>query len=137
MAKAISPIRLQNELMGSAKVVGALMHRSAAEQIEYWASLGQKVSELVSPQTLLAINAGLMKIAVEPVVDPVVDFDDIVNEVQMRSASGELSQTIANGKTKYQACVSQPGLLDQVTPDGTVTVGMFKEGEFVADRPNG
>ena len=36
MAKAISPIRLQNELMESAKVVGALMHRSAAEQIEYW-----------------------------------------------------------------------------------------------------
>ncbi len=134
MAKAISPIRLQNELMESAKVVGALMHRSAAEQIEYWASLGQKVSELVSPQTLLSINAGLVKIAVEPVVDPVVDFDDILDEVQMRSASGELSQTIANGKTKYQACVSHPGLLEQIEPDGTVTVGMFKNGEFIADQ---
>ena len=57
MAKAISPIRLQNELMVSAKAVGVLMHRSAAEQIEYWASLGQKVSELVSPQTLFFHSA--------------------------------------------------------------------------------
>lgn len=136
MAKAISPIRLQNELMGSAKAVGALMHRSAAEQIEYWASLGQKVSELISPQTLLAINAGLVKIKVEPVVDAVVDFDDILDEVQMRSASGELSQTIANGKTKYQASTSRLGLLEKIGPNGSVIVGMFKNGEFVADIAN-
>ncbi|MCJ8268041.1 MAG: ParD-like family protein [Psychrosphaera sp.] len=136
MAKAISPIRLQNELMESAKAVGALMHRSAAEQIEYWASLGQKVSELISPQTLLSINAGLVKIAVEPVVDSRVDFDDVLGEVQMRSASGELSQIIANGKTKYQASVSHPGLLEQIEPNGTVTVGMFKNGEFVAELSN-
>jgi hypothetical protein len=134
MAKAISPIRIQNELMGSATAVGALMHRSAAEQIEYWASLGQKVSEMLSPQTLLSINAGLVKITVAPAVDPIVDFDDVLGEVQTRSESGELSQTIANGKIKYQASVTRPGLLEQVAPDGTVTVGMFTAGEFVANN---
>ena len=65
-----------------------------------------------------------------------VDFDDVLGEVQMRSASGELSQIIANGKTKYQASVSYPGLLEQIEPNGIVTVGMFKNGEFVADLSN-
>ena len=35
MAKAASPVRLQDELMQAATVTGARLHRSAAEQIEY------------------------------------------------------------------------------------------------------
>ncbi|MFT4927096.1 MAG: hypothetical protein ACI8WB_003202, partial [Phenylobacterium sp.] len=33
---------------------------------------------------------------------------------------------------KYQSSVSHPGLLEQVAPDGSVTIGMFKGGEFLA-----
>ncbi|NQY38231.1 MAG: hypothetical protein HRT37_25495 [Alteromonadaceae bacterium] len=136
MAKAISPIRLQNDLMNSAKVIGALMHRSAAEQIEYWAYLGQKMSDIITPQTLLDINAGLTKISVQPVVDSSVNFDDVLNEVHLRAASGELSQTIANGKIRYQASDSHPGFLEQIAPDGSVTIGLFKAGDFLAVTPN-
>ena len=57
MPKAIPSIILQNDLIKSAKTVGALMNRSAAQQIEYWASLGQKISGLVSPEFLLLIRA--------------------------------------------------------------------------------
>jgi hypothetical protein len=91
------------------------------------------MTKIISPQTLLSINAGLMKTTAEPVVNPIVDFDDVLSEVQTRSESGELSQTIANGKMKYQATVTRPALLEQVKPDGTVTVGMFTAGEFVID----
>ena len=136
MAKAISPIRIQDDLMKSAKVIGALMHRSATEQIEYWAYLGQKVSDIMSPQTLLSINAGLTKISVEPVVDAIVDFDDVLDEVKDRSESGELSQTIANSKIKYQASISHPSLLERIENDGKVTTGIFKNGKFLEVAPN-
>jgi len=53
MAKASSPIRIQSELMSNAAVLGKLHHRSAAEQIEYWASIGQKVESLLDPESLL------------------------------------------------------------------------------------
>jgi len=35
MAKAISPVRLQDDLMQAAKLTGERFHRSSAEQIEY------------------------------------------------------------------------------------------------------
>ena len=41
MAKSPSPVRLQEELMQSATQAGARHHRSAAEQIEYWAEIAQ------------------------------------------------------------------------------------------------
>lgn len=136
MAKAISPIRLQSDLMQSATAVGALMHRSAAEQIEYWASLGQKVSDILSPDVLLTISAGLTKISVSPTVDPVIDFDDVMLEVEMCTNSGELTQTIANNTVKYQVSVNRPNFLEQVQPNGTVIIGYFKNGEFVAEHKN-
>jgi hypothetical protein len=44
MAKAASPIRLQEELMQAAESTAKRFHRSTAEQIEYWADLGRSVS---------------------------------------------------------------------------------------------
>ncbi|MCK5666750.1 MAG: hypothetical protein KAI17_24840, partial [Thiotrichaceae bacterium] len=39
MAKALSPVRLQDDLMKAAKLTGDRFHRSTAEQIEYWADI--------------------------------------------------------------------------------------------------
>ena len=136
MAKANSPIRVQNNLMQSATAIGALMHRSAAEQIEYWASLGQKVSDILSPEVLLSISAGLTKVSVKPTIDPIIDFDDIMQEVEIRSSSDELTKTIANNMIKYQASSHYTGLLEQVKPDGTITLGHFEGGEFVTEQTN-
>ena len=51
-------------------------------------------------------------------VDSSVNFDDVLNEVHLRAASGELSQTIANGKIRYQASDSHPvELIRRINPD--------------------
>lgn len=140
MAKANSPIRVQNNLMQSATAVGALMHRSAAEQIEYWAALGQKLSNTITPESLLCVNAGLMKIKLEPVADANVDFDDIMQTVTTQANSGQLTQSIADGKVKYQLCTSQENqkqaLLEQVSADGTIAIGRFINGEFIEQSAN-
>jgi len=39
--------------MESAALVGARHHRSAAEQIEYWAALGRQVARVLDPDSLL------------------------------------------------------------------------------------
>ena len=136
MAKAASPIRLQKELMESAKQMGALMHRSAAEQIEYWATIGQRVSEHVNPETLLSVKAGLSRIVIEKVADPVIDFDDLISEVDSMREDGSLTQAIAAGQIKYQGSKTHPGFLERVSPDGITTLGVFKNGEFIEVNPN-
>lgn len=44
MAKAKSPIRLDQSLMDSAASVAKVAHRSAAEQIELWADIGRTLT---------------------------------------------------------------------------------------------
>ena len=43
--------------MESAARAGALHHRSAAEQIEYWADLGRRVARVLDPESLLDLAA--------------------------------------------------------------------------------
>ena len=82
MPKSPSPVRLQDELMRSAALVGALHQRSAAQQVEYWASLGRSVAELLDPEQLLAVQSGLARLRVEPIrvvaVDPAAVFATMV-----------------------------------------------------------
>lgn len=38
-------VRLSNEIVNAAKTVGAVMHRSDASQIEFWAEIGKIAEE--------------------------------------------------------------------------------------------
>jgi ParD-like antitoxin of type II bacterial toxin-antitoxin system len=129
MAKAASPIRLERSLMEAASLASKPMHRSAAEQIEYWADIGRKVSKVVDPDALLAINAGLVKLTLEPTAAININADDVFANLVRNRDSGALSEAIAANAIRYQAS-SQPGLLEQVHPDGKVVVGEFLNGEF-------
>ena len=131
MAKANSPIRLQQELMQAAESTARRFHRSTAEQIEYWATLGQSVSTTRDPDILLSIKSGLAKLNVEPVlgapIDPSVVFDDL----EAQRASGSLAQNVSSSSVRYQASTTHPGFLESITQHGEVTVGKFVNGEFV------
>ena len=50
MAKAASPIRLQQDLMQAAETTAKRFHRSTAEQVEYWAELGRSVAATLDPE---------------------------------------------------------------------------------------
>jgi hypothetical protein len=55
-----SPTRIDDELYASAKVVGSLMSRSAAQQIGHWARVGRELeaAESVSHRDIEAVLAG-------------------------------------------------------------------------------
>ncbi|WP_317928588.1 TA system antitoxin ParD family protein [Halioxenophilus sp. WMMB6] len=130
MAKASSPVRLQAELMEAASRSGKLAHRSAAEQVEYWASIGRTVGNLLTPQALLALRSGLAQVKVEPIVGQPVDSEALFASLDQQRASGELSQAISSNQFRYQASHQHPGLLERVAPDGQITIGQFHNGEF-------
>lgn len=130
MSKAVSPVRLQEDLMQAAKATGAAFHRSSAEQIEYWADLGRKVSDVLDPSVLLAVKAGFCRITVEETTPVTVDADDVFATLERKRADGSLSAEIANGHVRYQASRHHPGMLERVSPDGTVETGTFVNGVF-------
>lgn len=130
MAKASSPVRLQAELMEAASRSGQLSHRSTAEQVEYWASIGQTVGNQLSPEALLAVRTGLARVKVEPVDSQPLDPEQVFARLEQQRDSGQLAQDLAKKGIRYQASRQHPGLLEQIDTDGQITVGQFHNGEF-------
>lgn len=131
MAKATSPVRLQDDLMQAAKLTGERFHRSTAEQIEYWADIGRKVSKVLDPDTLLSISTGLTQVKVEPIYGKPIDPDDVFNLLESQRQQGTLTQTVTSSTIKYQSSLDHPGYLERIDQQGNVSVGQFKNGEFV------
>jgi len=118
--------------MQSATISGKRFHRSAAEQVEYWADIGRRVSDVLDPDTLISITTGLARLKVEPVYGEPVDPDDIFLTLEQQRRNGSLTQTVTSSTVKYQASLSNPGYLERVGQDGKITVGQFKNGEFIS-----
>ena len=131
MGKALSPVRLQDDLMQAAKLTGERFHRSTAEQIEYWADIGRKVSKVLDPDTLLSISTGLTRVKVEPIYGKPIDPDDVFNRLDAQRQQGTLTQAVTSSAIKYQSSLVHPGYLERIDQQGNVSVGQFKNGEFV------
>ena len=130
MAKAASPVRLQSELMEAASVTGRQMHRSAAEQIEYWASLGRSVAKLVDPNKLLAVSTGMAEINIVPITSAALNPDDVFKNLERSRELGSLAKAVTESNITYQASRSHPGQLEQIDENGKLTVGRFADGVF-------
>lgn len=130
MPKAASPIRLDESLMSEATLTASTLHRSAAEQVEYWADIGRKVSNVVDPEILLEVQSGLATLHVEKTSPVTVDPDALFEKLDHDRKTGALSQAIAAGGVRYQASSNSPGTLEAVYTDGRVETGVFVNGEF-------
>lgn len=130
MAKAHSPLRLDASLVEQAKLSGKHLHRSTAEQIEYWADIGRSVSKIITPETLLQLYAGLVKVKIEPVAGQTVDPDDLFNTLEEDRVSGCFQDSITSSVLRYQASAVHLGMLEQIDSDGKVSVGQFENGQF-------
>merc|ERR1711916_220622 len=117
-------------LMEAAVRSGKLCHRSAAEQVEYWASIGRTVGNLLTPDAILAVRSGLAQVKIEPVTSQPVDADQVFASLNNQRNSGELAERISAGNVRYQASRQHPGLLEQINPNGSVVIGQFRNGLF-------
>jgi hypothetical protein len=130
MPKAVSPVRLQQELMQRATLTGARHQRSAAEQIEYWATLGQQVAGVLDPDKLLDVLTGLSTLTVVPIATSAVDPEQAFAALEQQRRSGQLSQSVSGASLRYQASRERPGLLEEIKPNGMRRLGHFRGGLF-------
>lgn len=135
MAKSASPVRLQEDLMRSASLAGARQHRSAAQQIEYWAALGRAVADHLDPDRLLAVQAGLARLTVEPVTASPLVAEKVFTALEADRAGGALRDAVSSASVRYQASVACPGLLERIDADGQRSVGRFIHGVFQPCNP--
>lgn len=131
MVKASSPVRLQNDLMVAAEHEAALSNRSAAEQVEHWASLGQMLSAMLTPEQIRAIADHLAAIEVVPTMMPAVDPGVLFDRVASRHAAGASPDRLLGQGVRFQACRSRPGLIERIDEAGRATAGRFVDGRFV------
>ncbi len=131
MAKAASPIRLQEELMQAAESTAKRFHRSTAEQIEYWADLGRSVSSTLDPDVLLSVLSGLTIIKTEPVISLPIAPDDVFDALEKDRKARTLQNTVTSSAVRYQASLEHPGYLEQIDPNGNITMGRFEHGQFI------
>jgi hypothetical protein len=137
MVKSASPVRLQQDLMEKAALAGARQHRSAAEQIEYWAALGRQVAGVMDPDTLLDVLSGLAALKVVPVAGVTVDPEQAFAALENGRLSGLLATAVSGSSLCYQAAPAKPGWLEQINPDGKRTLGRFLNGVFEPLEDNG
>ena len=128
MPKSALPVRLQQALMQSAALAGARQHRNAAEQIEYWATLGQQVAGMLDPDKLLDVASGLAAVKVEPITTAAVAPEQAFAALEQQRRSGQLSQSVSGESLRYQASKAQPGLLEEIKPNGNRRLGRFRDG---------
>lgn len=72
-------IRLSTKLLQDAAIHGKVWNRSTAQQIEFWASIGQATAPFLSPKHIVAIGQGLAHIKVEVALSidtPSQEFED-------------------------------------------------------------
>jgi len=131
MPKAASPVRLEDSLMRSATLAGERQHRSAAEQIEYWATLGREVAGVLDPDKLLDVRSGLAALQVVPVTAAPVATKQVFAALEQQRSSGRLSQAVSQAVLRYQASAEHPGCLEEINADGSRRLGHFRDGVFV------
>jgi len=131
MAKANSPVRLQDDLMQAAKLTGERFHRSSAEQIEYWADLGRKVSTVLDPDVISSIAMGLTQVKVEPIYGSRINPDAVFKTLDRQREEGGLTEQVTQSAIKYQSSLKHPGYLEQIDEQGDITVGQFNNGIFI------
>lgn len=134
MAKHTSPMRLNEQLVNDAKIIGSTLNRTTAEQIEYWSEIGRRVSSNLSPAQVISLFNGSATIKIESPHEQQIDPFEVTNEVK---ADTTLSRDLlSQGNVLYSpnTSISHLGALKASYPNGDVKYGHFVNGNFVAER---
>jgi hypothetical protein len=125
------PLRLDAELVRSARAAARLYKRSLPRQIEYWAEIGRALEREISAEDLLALREGLARLAVDRNVSVPVEPEEVYGALEASRSEGTLADRVCEPAVRYQSSPSNPGLLERIDSDGARTLGRFQSGEFV------
>jgi ParD-like antitoxin of type II bacterial toxin-antitoxin system len=117
------PVKLSDEIVLDARLIGAIAERSIAGQIEFWAQLGRAIEPLIEGSRALALRrAGSLV--------PMSRCLESVDSSEGRRRVGEYLNS--RPFPHYEPAPGATGLLIRVSDDGTQTLGRFVGREFQA-----
>ncbi len=128
-----TPLRVNDSLFKDAEIEGSFMNRSTAKQVEFWAELGKRVAQSVSPSDMLALMQGIANVRVELPESQPINPEQVFVAVEEASTSYQLGNKVTHGGLYYEASKNRPGLLDRIKPDGARQTGRFENGSFIAE----
>ena len=115
------PVKIADDLILDARIIGKIGHRSIAGQIEFWARLGEALEPLLQGiQTLALLKAHSAK----PLSVCLKSVDSAKG--RRRVADYLKSQPFPH----YEALAHRPGFLTRIEADGTRVVGRFIHRRF-------
>ena len=128
-----NPLRLNPELVAAAERASQVQKRSVPKQIEFWASLGKAVENVIDFSDIFAILQGVKQIRIEPIATVAANPEAVFQDLETRRAQGHLPAEVTRALVYYEASRNRPGLLDQVnTATGERCTGQFRNGTFQA-----
>jgi hypothetical protein len=114
------PVKISDELLLDARLVGEAMERSIAGQIELWAKLGRAIEPLLRGDQVLALTrAG----GIQP-------LSACLNSVDSAAGRQRVAEHLKSRPFPHYEAADQPGLLVRIEADGHRTVGRFVHRQF-------
>jgi hypothetical protein len=115
------PVKVSDELLLDARVTGAVLKRSIAGQIEFWASLGRAIEPLLHGDAVIAL-------ARSGTVQP---LSTLLATVDTAKGRARVLKHLSKGPyPHYEAHPKRPGLLSRIDASGKRTTGRFVDRKF-------
>lgn len=115
------PVKLSDDLVLDARLVGKIARRSIAAQVEYWAGLGRAIELVLQGRQALALSQAA---AARPLSECLEAVDAPAGH--LRLAAYLESRPFPH----YEPASDSPGFLVRVDEDGTRTLGRFVHRTF-------
>lgn len=128
-----TPLKVSDSLFVVAKQEAQATDRSITAQIEHWARIGQAVEAILAHRELLTLKkAGELLSPVFPSLARRREVHDVLMRVAATSDRKKaLSAIRASGKPVYATDPAHPGMIVQVSPDGSRKLGRLEGRRFV------
>ncbi len=115
------PVKLSDQLVLDARVVGETTERSIAGQVEFWARLGRAIEPVLRTEAVLRLKQR----------GEVLPLSACLSEVDSKAGRERLkSQLATRPYPHFEPATEAPGLLAKIDEDGTRTVGRFVNRQF-------
>ena len=119
------PVKLSDQLVLDARLVGETAERSIASQIEFWARLGRALEPTLRGDAVLRLKqrGGALKLS------------DALRTVESPDGRERLQHVLASQPyPNFERAPGKRGFLVRVDEDGTRTVGRFVARKFTPAR---
>jgi hypothetical protein len=119
------PVKLSDQLVLDARLVGETAERSIAGQIEFWARLGRAIEPVLRTESVLRLKRR----------GGAVRLSDCLREVDTPAGRKRVQAFLADRPyPHFVAAPERPGFLVRIDEDGSRTVGRFVNRKFRAIR---